>query len=422
MSEKTSCGLDFGTTNSALGILEDGQSKLVALEDIKLQIPSAVFYDFDDKQKYFGNTGIERYLEGNPGRIIWSPKNVLGTSLMEEKTQIGARQVRFREIITQILQNIKETAERNSGRTLKNVVSGRPVHFCDDNNVVDQNAQKLLEDILKSIGFEQVIFEYEPIAAALAYERTILHERMALVVDIGGGTSDFSIIKVSPEGSQRRDRSNDILAVGGVHIAGTDFDQKLSRKMIMPELGMGATYKGLEGKWGNVPLFFYHDLSTWHKINSLYLPRNIEFAKRIAATSSNPEMTKRLVRVLEGNLGHNLFRQVEQAKIRLSEQDKVDFEFDQVSPEIVLDITRQNLNEAISDLVGKIEVEILDVIISAQIDETSINALLFTGGGTMIPTLRERVASMLPSAEVIDIDKFGSVAKGLTIKAQTVFK
>ncbi len=421
MSKEIVCGLDFGTTNSSIGIWENDQPRLVELEDSNHQIPSAIFYDNEERKKYFGNQGIDRYLNGYSGRIIWSPKNILGSSLMGEKTMVWGKLVNFREIVRHILDNIREKAVQSTGQPIKKVVAGRPVFFCDDDRETDQASQEFLEEILHSIGFEEVGFEFEPIAAALAYEREITREEIALVVDIGGGTSDFSIIKLSPEGVSKPDRSQDILAVGGVHIAGTDIDQKLSLHKLMPEIGMKSKYRTMEGKVIEVPSYFFFDLSTWHKINFLYQPRHLEFARRLAATSDQPEKIGRLIEMLTENLGHSFFRQVEQTKIALSTEDKVNFSYDQVTPGIQLNISRQELYDSIHGLMDQIETAIMDVIVSSQIKEKTIKSIIFTGGGTMIPEIRSRVSSLLPHAEIIDIDKFGSVTKGLTIKARTLF-
>ncbi len=147
------------------------------------------------------------------------------------------------------------------------VVCGRPVHFVDDDPVADAAAQKQLEGAVRAQGFKHVEFQFEPIAAALDYERQVTGERLALIVDLGGGTSDFSVVRVSPERARAKDRSGDILSTAGVHIGGTDFDRLLSMSKVMPELGLGT--RTLDGK-RHLPVAPYYDLSTWHRINRLY--------------------------------------------------------------------------------------------------------------------------------------------------------
>src|SRR5690606_23202398 len=120
------------------------------------------------------------------------------------------------------------------------VVMGRPVQFVDDDPVADREAQGQLEAAVRAQGFSEIAFQFEPIAAALDYERQVTAERLALIVDLGGGTSDFTIIRVGPERARKVDRADDILATAGVHIGGTDFDRLLSMSRVMPELGLGS--------------------------------------------------------------------------------------------------------------------------------------------------------------------------------------
>src|SRR5690606_18236826 len=143
----------------------------------------------------------------------------------------------------------------------------RPVQFVDDDPVADRQAQDQLEAAIRAQGFTDIAFQFEPIAAALDYERQVSGEKLALIVDLGGGTSDFSLVRVSPERAGKADRGSVILPTAGVHIGGTDFDRLLSMARVMPELGLGSLTK--DGK-RHLPVAPYFDLSTWHRINRLY--------------------------------------------------------------------------------------------------------------------------------------------------------
>src|ERR1700710_1522298 len=260
------CGLDFGTSNTTLGTIEGRAPVLVALEEGESTIPSAIFYEVDGAV-LIGRRAVDAYVEGAPGRLMRSLKSVLGTSLIDETTRLGRERVSFRDVIAYYLGAVKRRAEQTMGRELRDVVHGRPVHFVDNAPDSDRKAEETLRVIARGIGFDQVTFQFEPIAAALEYERQIGSEEVALIADIGGGTSDFSIVRLGPERHGKADRAADILANDGVRIGGTDFDRLLSLGAVMPLFGFGSPMKrpGLD-----VPSRYFHDLATWSSINRLY--------------------------------------------------------------------------------------------------------------------------------------------------------
>src|SRR3981189_1986530 len=232
------CGLDFGTSNTTLGTIEDHAPVLVALEDGESTIPSAIFYEVDGAV-LIGRRAVDAYVEGAPGRLMRSLKSVLGTSLIDETTRLGRERVSFRDVIAYYLGAVKRRVKPPPGQELRDVVHGRPVHFVDNAEDADRKAEQTLREIAREIGFNDVTFQFEPIAAALDYERQITSEEVALIADIGGGTSDFSIVRLGPRRHGKADRSADILANDGVRIGGTDFDRQLSLGGLMPPFGFG---------------------------------------------------------------------------------------------------------------------------------------------------------------------------------------
>jgi hypothetical chaperone protein len=219
------CGVDFGTSNSTVGWSRPGQSALLALEDGKPTLPSAIFFNDEDSSVTYGRAALADYLAGFDGRLMRSMKSLLGSSLIDGHTEVQGRALPFRTLLTKYIGELKQRAETAAGRPFTSAVLGRPVFFVDDNPVADQLAEDTLADIARSVGFEHISFQYEPMAAAFDYESRISREELVLVVDIGGGTSDFSLIRLGPERAARLDRREDILAHGGVHIGGGDFDK-----------------------------------------------------------------------------------------------------------------------------------------------------------------------------------------------------
>lgn len=419
---KNSCGLDFGTSNSSIGFIQNNQPVLANFMG-KEYIPSSIFFDFDQENPCFGNMAIEKYIDGTEGRIIWSPKNALGTGLILEKTQIRNELMSFKDIIALIIKNLKEQAQIQSQSEIFNVVIGRPVFFNDNDKDLDNLAQESMTEILMSIGFKNIEFEYEPIAAAIHYEQSIKKEELALIVDMGGGTSDFTVAKLEPFLNNKQiDRRKNILSVGGIHIAGTDFDKQLSLKALMPMLGLGANYKTLEGTYLSVPPSLYKDLATWHKIGFLYNNKNISYVKSKIYTSDAPEKFERLLMVLQKRLGHYLARLIEKTKISLSSNEKSLLFTNEIQPEIIKEITQKEFEKSIKEMVEKITNTILSTINTAQVSQNDINAIFMTGGSSLIPLVRKNIINLMPNATLIDGDKFRSVALGLTICAQEKFQ
>ena len=413
------CGLDFGTSNSTIGIGKNNNCQLVPLDGDKLSIRSAIFCDNEKKEWVYGQHGIDDYLEGVPGRLMMAIKSVLGSSLMEEDTVIFNELVPFTKILSQFVKHIKNTAEKTLGNELTQVVLGRPVRFDDHDDNKDRYAQDTLEKIARDLGFKEILFQYEPIAAALTYEMSIQSEQLALIIDMGGGTSDFTVIRLHPN-TKKLDRTGDVLANCGIHIAGTDFDQRLSIKTIMPLLGMGSLMRGSSSDI-EVPSIFYHNLTTWHTLNNLYKPTTLTQVRSIQTMAYEKNLLARLLHVLQRRSGHRILDVVETCKQRLSDELEILLDLSFIESGLDTSIERTTLNESIEDHLQKIINTIQKTIKTAGIKSTDINAIFYTGGSTKIPLIREKINAMFPQAQVVQGDAFGSVGLGLTIDAQRKF-
>jgi hypothetical chaperone protein len=414
-----SCGLDFGTSNSTLGrIGADGAPHLVALEDGQATMPSVLFFSFEDDRVHFGRAAVAEYVRGTEGRLMRSLKSVLGTALFKDTTRVKARRLGFGEIIGTYIGELKRRAETALGGELTRVVMGRPVQFVDDDTVADREAQSQLEAAVRAQGFDEIAFQFEPIAAALDYERQVTGERLALIVDLGGGTSDFSLVRVSPERAGKADRSADILATAGVHIGGTDFDRLLAMSRIMPELGLGSRTR--DGK-RHLPVAPYYDLSTWHRINRLYDAQALRDLRSTAREAVEAERVETMVMLVEDRLGHRLIGAVEASKIALSEAVEAAFSFPVRERRIETLITAGQLGEALADSVGRLERTIGEVLARAGVGAGEVDSLILTGGSTLVPAVAGRLTAMFPEAEVVRTDVLGSVGLGLAIEAKRVF-
>ena len=411
------CGIDFGTSNSTAGWSRPGHTALLALEDGKPTLPSVIFFHAEDAHVSYGRAALADYLEGHEGRLMRSLKSLLGTSMMDEHTEVAGRAVPFRALLAQFIGELKRRAEMAAGREFTRAVLGRPVFFVDDDPTADQRAQDTLEDIARHAGLREVSFQFEPIAAAFDYESQISREELVLVVDIGGGTSDFTLIRVGPERAGRAERRDDILASGGVHIGGTDFDKALSLAGMMPMLGLGSLLKS--GR--EMPSSHYFNLATWHTINQAYTKKAWAQITELHRDAAERPRIERLQSLVRERAGHWLALQVEAAKITLSTAQDSLIDISRISAGETVTLHRAELDRAIDGLVTSVEQTVARLLVDAGITAAGIDTVFFTGGSSGVPLLRERVLALTPQARCVEGDLFGSIGAGLALDAQRKF-
>ncbi|MBZ9813384.1 Hsp70 family protein [Mesorhizobium sp. CA7] len=408
-------GIDFGTSNSTVGVIRDGQARLVALEGEQPTLPSAVFFNFEDGYTYFGRRAISDYTDSIEGRLMRSLKSVLGSSLANEKTRIKARQIGFIDIVGLFIDHLKKRLEEDAGGPVDNVVLGRPVQFVDDDAAADAKAQGELEKAARAQGFKHIAFQFEPIAAALDYEQKVSREELALIVDMGGGTSDFSIVRVSPERARSSDRKADILANRGIHIGGTDFDRLLSIAHVMPELGYLTRTKDHKR---NLPAAYFIDLATWQRINLVYTAKAMNDLRQIRYEAERADLVDRFIHIVEHRYGHAMAGLVERAKIALTDQSSAEVKVSLPGARFAAEITRAGLEETISGDIERVAATVQQTIADAGVAASAITAVFLTGGSTAIPLAKRQILSLVPQAAVIEGDMFGSVGLGLALDAQ----
>ncbi|HEY9103834.1 Hsp70 family protein [Chitinimonas sp.] len=407
------CGIDFGTSNSTAGWLRPGAPTLLALEDGKLTLPSVVFFNAEEDSVAYGRQGLAEYLDGYEGRLMRSLKSLLGSSLIDGQTEVMGKALPFRELLAKFIGELKLRAERSAGRDFDTAVFGRPVHFVDDNEQADKQAERTLEETARRVGFKEVSFQFEPIAAAFHYEQSISREELVLIADIGGGTSDFSLVRLSPERAALVERRDDLLANGGVHIGGTDFDKYLSLAGVMPLLGYRSKLKNN----ADVPSSYYFNLATWHTINFTYTRKIWMELQEVYRDAADKEKLDRLLSLIEQRAGHWLALRVEEAKIALSDADKATLQLDRIRQGLVHDIDRATFETATGGLVDDVERTVAALLRDAGVAAERIDTVFFTGGSSGIPLLRQRIAALLPAARAVEGDLFGSIGAGLAVEA-----
>ena len=404
-------GIDFGTSNSAMAWFgQQGSARLMPLEGEALAMPTAVFYNAEDSTTHFGRDAIRHYLEGTEGRLMRSLKSLLGSPLLLETTQMGHQHISFQDIIATFLSTLRDRATQTLGAVPRRVVMGRPVHFVDEDPERDAQAEASLRQAVQAVGFEEVSFQLEPIAAALDYEQRLTQESTVLVVDLGGGTSDFTVVHLGPDRMRRADRSADILATTGVHIGGTDYDRQLNLAQVMPLLG----YKHLGPEQREVPSRVFFDLATWHLIHWQYQPKAIAHAKTLRSNYSDQRLHERLMQVLTERHGHLIAHEVEQAKIRCS--------VSRADTDIALSVIERGLQArmGVSDmqahLHGLLERTVAcarECVQRAGLTDASLDAVYLTGGSSALSTFQSALQTEFAGVPLVEGDLFGGVALGL---------
>ncbi len=373
-------------------------------------MPTAVFYNSEDFRTHFGRDALAQYLEGTEGRLMRSLKSLLGSPLLLETTVVHNRSVSFQDIIATFLATLRDRATQALGTAPRRVVMGRPVHFVDDNPARDTLAQQSLLQAAQGVGFEEVSFQLEPIAAALDYERRLEKECTVLVVDLGGGTSDFTVVRLGPERMRQIDRTQDVLATTGVHIGGTDFDHKLSLEQVMPLLG----YRHLGPQGREVPSRVFFDLATWHLIHWLYQPRAIAEAQALWTNYADVRLHQRLMRTLRERHGHRIAHEVEQAKIRCSQQDHdTDMDFSELEPALAAPMTVIAMQEQLHELLTRTVACARECVRKAGVTDRTLAGIYLTGGSSALRPFQRALQAEFAGVPLVEGDLFGGVASGL---------
>ncbi|HVE54143.1 MAG TPA: Hsp70 family protein [Ramlibacter sp.] len=408
-------GIDFGTSNSAVSFIAgDGLARLVPLEGGAGAMPTAVFFNTEEAGTHYGRDAMALYLAGVEGRLMRSLKSLLGSSLVEEETAVGCGTLSFKAIIALYLAELRQRAARHLGEDLPRAVIGRPVHFVDGEPERDRRAQAALGEAAQRAGFTEVAFELEPIAAALDYERRLEREALVLVVDIGGGTSDFTVVRLGPQRAARRDRSADVLATTGVHIGGTDYDRQLNLDHVMPLLGLH--HIGPAGR--EVPSGPFFDLASWHLIHRMHTPKVLRDVHELRTSYADLRLHQRLLTVLRERLGHRIASEVERAKIEVSTEGRAaTLDLHAIEPRLAVAIQGDELAQTLAGLLDQVVDCAAACVRLAGLAPERLDAIYLTGGSSALRPFQQRLQQRFAASRLVEGDLFGGVASGLAYAA-----
>jgi hypothetical chaperone protein len=428
-----SVGLDFGTTNSAIGVVDDdGAVRLARFDPLQdSTFRSILFFhpDARDREGRYhaigGPRAIEAYLaaEGK-GRLIQSLKSYLADRGFQA-TSIFTRTHTLIDLMTLLLADLRARAEEDLGPLGSKLVVGRPVQFAHANAADDEAlALERLRTALARVGFTDVSFEYEPVAAAYYYEEQLTSDQLVFIADFGGGTSDFTLIDIGPSRRGRKDASCAILGTSGVALAGDALDAKVLHHVVAPRLGLGSTYRAMFGRELEVPVWLYAKLRRWHHLSFLKTKKNLALLEEIASQSDEPEKIQALLHILDYDLGYHLYRAVERAKVELSTKTETTFLFEDPSAEPPLEIrvpiTRAELETWIGDETRAMAERVDHLLASTGIPADSVDQVFMTGGTSFVPAVRRIFDERFGSEKIRAGGEMISVATGLALRARAL--
>ena len=446
-------GFDYGTANCSVAVMQDNAPRLLTLENGSPLLPSmlcaptreavsewlyrhhnvpadgaenqallrrAINYNRDEDIEVLGNSvqfglaSLHQYVD-DPEEVYFvkSTKSFLGANGLKPQ-QVAL----FEDLVCAMMLHIKQQAQSQLSEQITQAVIGRPINFQglggDDANA---QAQGILERAATRAGFNDVVFQFEPVAAGLDFEATLNDEKRVLVVDIGGGTTDCSLLLMGPQWRQKADRQDSLLGHSGCRIGGNDLDIALAFKCLMPLLGMGGeTEKGIA-----LPVLPWWNAVAINDVpaqSDFYSAANGRMLNDLLRDARDADKVALLLKVWRQRLSYRLVRSAEESKIALSAQPDFNAELPFISDELATAISQQGLEEALNQPLARIMEQ---VKLALESSHETPDVIYPTGGSARSPLIKKALAAQLPGIPIAGGDDFGSVTAGLARWAQVVF-
>ncbi len=421
-------GLDFGTTNSAVAVaIPDGSTVLATFTGDGYQTTifrSVLYFDPESRtpdrkpRAIAGPEAITGYLQADTrGRLMQSMKSHLASRVFRE-TYVFGEKYTLEELIAMILRELRAAAAAQFGDLGASVVVGRPVHFSGAASAEDDAfALSRLRGALGQAGFEEIVFEFEPVAAAYEFESQLDHDELILIADFGGGTSDFSLMQVGPGVRRRGHTAQDILGTDGVAIAGDTFDGKIVRYVVAPRLGQGSQYRSAFNKVLPVPAWLYSNLERWHYLSLLKSKRTMQMLAELRLQAFEPEKIAALIHVIEHDLGYYLYRAVEHTKIELSERAVSTLRFREAALALDQPVQRDEFEGWIGGEIAAIAACLDRLLEHTGVVASDVGSVFMTGGSSFVPAVRRLFEARFGTSRLRSGGELTSVAKGLALRA-----
>lgn len=418
-------GLDFGTTNSAIAVADSNRHATLATFADGLattnNFRSILYFPAKERgtrqrsETKAGPEAINAYLDAETkGRLIVSIKSYLASSLFFA-TSIEGRFYTLEDLVAIILRRLRVAAMEQFDTEASRVVLGRPVRFSGAENAKDEAlALARLRSAAELAGFQQISFEFEPVAAAYQYETQLDHDELVLIGDFGGGTSDFTLAQLGP--GRKRAGRNPVIGTSGLAIAGDTFDSRIMMRLVAPKLGLGSHYVSL-GKELPVPVWVYSQLSSWHHMFLLRDPKTMGILQQVKRQAAERDKVAALIEIISENLGYALYRSVEHTKVELTEKEVGSFQFSQSKVHLDDSLERWQFESWIQEDIQKIAGCVRTLLDDAGVKSTDIDRVFLTGGSSFVPVVRRFFSKTFGADKLRSGEELTTVAKGLALRA-----
>ncbi|WP_249023307.1 MULTISPECIES: molecular chaperone [Kluyvera] len=446
-------GFDYGTANCSVAVMQDGAPRMLMMENGSSLLPSmlsaptreavsewlyrhhqvpatgdetqallrrAMNYNRDEDIEVLGNSvqfglaSLKQYID-DPEEVYFvkSPKSFLGASGLKPQ-QVAV----FEDLVCSMMLHIRQQAQSQLQETIEQAVIGRPINFQGlGGDEANTQAVGILQRAAQRAGFRDVVFQYEPVAAGLDFEANLSEEKRVLVVDIGGGTTDCSVLLMGPQWRTRHDREQSLLGHSGCRVGGNDLDIALAFKSLMPLLGMGGeTEKGIA-----LPILPWWNAVAINDVpaqTDFYSSANGRLLRDLARDARDAEKVALLYKVWQQRLSYRLVRSAEESKIALSESAQIDTHLPFISDTLATAISQDGLEAALNQPLTRI---LEQVQLALENSSEKPDVIYLTGGSARSPLIKKALAEQLPGIPVAGGDDFGSVTAGLARWAQVVF-
>jgi hypothetical chaperone protein len=439
-------GLDFGTTNSGVAHYDGRELRVFHLDPRSrdAQTVKSLLYITRDGDSFIGQTAIDLYFAqnlGRPIRLVRKPVGVienyyaevgrvvkevhamidanmpgrlfqsLKTALAEQTydgTSVFEKYYSVEQLVAVVLRSVRRRAEDLCGRPVREVVLGRPVRFDSDPDC-DRLAQERLERAAHLAGFEDVEFEFEPVAAALHYELDLDHPENVLVFDFGGGTLDVTVMRLADTGRRQ------VKATSGVRVGGDLFDERIVRSRMLRHFGYGSVYG--RDKRLPVPAYIFEALSQWQAIPTLFTLPTMRIIQQALVTSDRPRQLRALYALISKNYGFRMFQEVERAKCELSGRGNTVIRLTDEEIQIAEPLTTEQFEATIAADVARTEKCVDEAMTGSQLQPEQIDVVLATGGSSAIPIFGRMLERKFGVGKVRKHDLFAGVTQGLAVAA-----
>ena len=415
MTSARTLGLDFGTTNTVAAIADDAEPRLVARGDGHVFRTALCFWHDEGVRGGLaveaGHAAIREYLEyPSDSRFIQSFKSVAASASFDT-APVFEKRYRFEELGRLFLGRLEAHAGGALDR-LDRVVVGRPVTYAGSRP--DEAVARARYDAMFAGFAAEVAYVYEPLAAAYGYASTLAEPATLLVADFGGGTSDFSVVRVEAPGAARRCIP---LGQAGIGIAGDRFDARIVDRLVLPFLGKGGQYRSFD-KLLDIPGGHFADVADWSKLALMRNRRTLAELDRLRRSAIDPDAIGRLIALIDNELGFPLYDAVGRLKRGLSEVEETSFSFEGAGLALEAPVTRTDFERWIADDVARIAATVDRALTAAGVADIGIDRIFLTGGTSLVPAVRGIFTARFGTDRIVAGGELTSIAHGLAMIAR----